>query len=909
MGEGTVTGDGHAGFDSSHGHGDFDAPGRRQSLSSTTSETDSNERKNNSQQQRPPLNRHDTTDDPIQSRNSTDDEGYIPAEVPLEILAGNALVTNYTDHDQFDWAGGEEDDEEEDKNDKTKKKKQKHGVVLCLSRNSSYIAWSLLILFALILIAIDVAVFVAYEDNVTLTSYSLQLWFTWAAFMWCISILIQLVVELVPWAIKRLVGILRPQSTEVLRMRLAYYMALRPFIKMLIVSAWCWAAWAFIRQRVPAPNPRPKYADDFYSVWQCVFFATLMLFIEKFILQLIVTSFHRKAYGERVKENDHALKILDRLKKTKRKAPQDFIFKRMRRNKNDKHRHKTSRSGSADESPPQSKNGHTTQSIMRAEEGGGRGNVHFPPTHNMDTLIAIPALEQRPDDHDNEKQVIDIDEKYSPPPLEKQQPQRPSMNNEPERRSSSDFVTNLTRKLREVKTNKKPQQPQRENSTSPPPMDSPPPLSRTSTWMSWQSDDRSFFKATNQTASIPGRLLKGGFKKLRSQSNNIVTPQNTSRQAKALAKRIFHNIVGTTGRDTIGEKDLYPFFRTHQEAATAFQLFDRDGNGSIDKSELRSACVRIYRERKNLATSMRDLSQATGKMDIILLVIFTAIWVIIVCASFGVDVGTQLMPLWSAFIAASFVFGNSAKDAFESIIFVFVTHPFDAGDRVFIGDENWVVDQVGLLVSTFIKWDGSIVYAKNSILATQYIINVRRTGITGQTVDLNIAYNTPSWKIHQLRDHMAEWTNKFPHLYNLNGTSANIISFENMNRITVTLYFEHTKNWQDPGDRWLRHNNFMLELKDECDRLEINYVLPSQPFENFKSGDDVPPEMNNMGKKKSYGREGLYMRQGFRQGEDDDVIHDGGGGTGGPPGSGGGNDDSGAAAGAASALVFTTAAM
>lgn len=31
------------------------------------------------------------------------------------------------------------------------------------------------------------------------------------------------------------------------------------------------------------------------------------------------------------------------------------------------------------------------------------------------------------------------------------------------------------------------------------------------------------------------------------------------------------------------------------------------------------------------------------------------------------------MPLWSAFIAASFVFGNSAKDAFESIIFVFVT--------------------------------------------------------------------------------------------------------------------------------------------------------------------------------------------------------------------------------------------
>jgi hypothetical protein len=31
------------------------------------------------------------------------------------------------------------------------------------------------------------------------------------------------------------------------------------------------------------------------------------------------------------------------------------------------------------------------------------------------------------------------------------------------------------------------------------------------------------------------------------------------------------------------------------------------------------------------------------------------------------------MPLWSAFVAASFIFGTSARDAFEAIIFVFVT--------------------------------------------------------------------------------------------------------------------------------------------------------------------------------------------------------------------------------------------
>ncbi|KAI8138108.1 hypothetical protein BJV82DRAFT_632626 [Fennellomyces sp. T-0311] len=867
---------------------------------SSSSSSDTEGKNTNGVGRRPKLAQNDADDPATASRYSTDDEGSrvtlngsIPPDMPLEVLAGKGLVTNYTD-DQFDWTGGDEGDEDDDK----EKKKSQPGIVLCLSRNSSYIAWSLLILFALILIAVDVAVFIVYDSNPSMISYNLQLWFSWAAFIWVLSMILQVIVELVPWAIKRMVGILRPQSTEVLRMRLAYYMALRPYIKLLMVSAWNWGSWAFISNIVARPADsegrtvdKPSYVGVIYSIWQCVFFAALLLFIEKFLLQLIVTSFHKKAYGYRIDENDRALKMLDKLKKTttKRKMPQEFILKRIRRNKHDKS-NKPSRSASADDGQPPHAN--KTQSIMRPDDNASRGtNVHFPSSGNMDTLIAIPPIERSDDE---KKDAIDS-ERSSP-----EQPQR----EKPQRGSSNEFFSNLSRRLRDISTKPTKRQINRHpqpTATSTPGESSPrPSMSRSSTWAS------SFTKSFDERSFIKGSSKKAW------NAKHQQPYHGRSHQAKALAKRIHHNLTSTSGRDEITEMDFYPYFRTNQEAAEAFRLFDNDGNGSISKTELRSTCVRIYRERKNLATSMRDLSQATGKLDIILIVVFTLVWVIIVCASFGVNVGTSLMPLWSAFIAASFVFGNSAKDAFESIIFVFVTHPFDAGDRVLIGPENWVVQNVGLLVSTFVNWDGSIVYAKNSVLATQYITNVRRTGPTGESLQIHIAFSTPSAKIHSLIDHMKEWSNQYPALYRVNSTSANILTFENQNRLTMSFYFEHTQNWQDPGGRWLRHNNFMMELKEECERLNINYVLPSQPFESHK--DQAVPEMlnddedNNDDDDNNNGSSGgLHMR---RQNEVGAVRGPTGAGIGASSGTtGNGGNGNGAAAGAAATVAFTTGFM
>lgn len=380
----------------------------------------------------------------------------------------------------------------------------------------------------------------------------------------------------------------------------------------------------------------------------------------------------------------------------KKKNPQEFLLKRIRRKPKTNNGTSTStpnQSHSMDENnlhdqhdlnsnyrPAQPQQNKSIMADQQHPYMDGKSNVKFP-AQNMDTLIAIPPLEDRGHKSDDEKNNCQQQEHVMTPDIINKT--SPSADDVDQADKKKGFFNKFSKKMKK----------NHDSGTGTPASFpdahsgdegrfTPPSLSREGTWFSRTStDEKSFLGATRDfglsTTAIPGKLIKGGYNKFKTQNNlkgGLQHAQNTTQQAKYLAKKIYTNILGPDStRDTIVEADMFPFFRTTKEATYAFGLFDMDGNGDISKRELRSGCIRIYRERKNLARSMRDLSQATGKLDIILMIVFVIVWVIIVCAAFGVNVGTDLMPLWSAFVAASFVFGTSAKDAFEAIIFVFVT--------------------------------------------------------------------------------------------------------------------------------------------------------------------------------------------------------------------------------------------
>jgi small-conductance mechanosensitive channel len=105
--------------------------------------------------------------------------------------------------------------------------------------------------------------------------------------------------------------------------------------------------------------------------------------------------------------------------------------------------------------------------------------------------------------------------------------------------------------------------------------------------------------------------------------------------------------------------------------------------------------VNAFRERKALALTLNDTKTAVNKLNqmanVVVGIIVFALWLLIL----GIATTHFFVFLSSQLLLAVFVFGNTLKTVFEAIVFLFVMHPFDVGDRCEI--EGVQVVEISLL--------------------------------------------------------------------------------------------------------------------------------------------------------------------------------------------------------------------
>ncbi|KAJ7943941.1 Mechanosensitive ion channel protein [Quillaja saponaria] len=154
-------------------------------------------------------------------------------------------------------------------------------------------------------------------------------------------------------------------------------------------------------------------------------------------------------------------------------------------------------------------------------------------------------------------------------------------------------------------------------------------------------------------------------------------------EARSCAQRIFKNVT-KPGAKYIEEEDLMKFLK-RVEIHTIFPLFEGAlETGRTSRSSFRDWMVRAYIERKALAQSLNDTKTAVQQLH--KLASAVVIVIIIVTTLLVMELATSKIIFFviTQLVLVGLAFQHTCKTIFECIIFVFIMHPFDIGDRCVI---------------------------------------------------------------------------------------------------------------------------------------------------------------------------------------------------------------------------------
>ncbi|KAF7841348.1 mechanosensitive ion channel protein 6-like [Senna tora] len=301
------------------------------------------------------------------------------------------------------------------------------------------------------------------------------------------------------------------------------------------------------------------------------------------------------------------------------------------------------------------------------------------------------------------------------------------------------------------------------------------------------------------------------------------TQIRSENEAKAAAKKIFQN-VARRGCRYIHMEDLMRFMQP-DEAEKTMNLFEgASETGKISKSALKNWVVNAFRERRALALTLNDTKTAVNKLhrmlNFLVGIIILIIWLLIL------EIATTKFLLFvsSQLVLVAFVFGNTCKTVFEAIVFLFVMHPFDVGDRCEIDGVQMIVEEMNILTTVFLRYDNQKIIIPNSVLATKAIHNYYRSPDMGDAIDFFLHVSTPAEKIAVMKHRIQSYIdNKKEHWYP--APFIVLRDLEHLNMIRVSIWPTHRMNHQDMGERFVRRSLLIEELLKIFREQDIQYRL------------------------------------------------------------------------------------
>ncbi|KAF8623440.1 hypothetical protein AX15_006382 [Amanita polypyramis BW_CC] len=724
----------------------------------------------------------------------------------FDMLSSRASSGTDDDSTDYDWSGEDDLVDEEARYEKKMGIKDQGQHRWGVGRAIAILFSSLIgstFLAALLVTPGILVQFLWYEPHKTehreYVKDNVQSWLFWLATNLVISWYLGVLVDIVPTIVRYSLSAFWGHVSESVKSRIELYIGVKNTLKPVLYAASAWVSWTIIFVDIyglyDATEPRASralYLHHISQVIQFLFFFALVICVQRMLLHAIAIAFHRTAYKERVTSVKETLVVIERLRQYRPKPSTP--------------RKPGSRTPTFGNPTPMSE------------------KEHYSFLHNALRNVMVSEGRRRHTSTTEDAFEGDIEEKESA--LE-------SAKHKGKARMSGSHISGTSSPERAS--------PYSEHAT--------PPLSAQHHYPPSPTVEESSGDGS-PTIVHAARALKHvvlhdarNLRRARSDAGALSWNVTSAREAKRLARVIYTRLKQRHRRDLL-PSDFYPAFPDHASAEAAFRVFDKDNNGDISRAEMKTMIMKVYKERRVLARSMRDVGIALKTLNRIILFFALVILFFISLSVFGVNVSKSLTSIYSLFIAASFIFKRASSSAFDSIMFLFVTHPFDTGDRCLVDTENLVVKKVGLFATVFTRGDGSETYYFNSQLFTKFITNYRRSDKTYENLTMHVAWRTPLEKLDELERCLNDWLSTEENRWYQPSTNITLQHIVNQMYLEVTIPIGHNGNWQDWGLRLERKTAFHAAVQYYCRQLGIiGYEAPI-PIVFGKSPeqqDDLPP--------------------------------------------------------------------
>ncbi|KAL2459933.1 Mechanosensitive ion channel protein 5 [Abeliophyllum distichum] len=308
-----------------------------------------------------------------------------------------------------------------------------------------------------------------------------------------------------------------------------------------------------------------------------------------------------------------------------------------------------------------------------------------------------------------------------------------------------------------------------------------------------------------------------------SQGDEAATQIGSELEAKHAARKIFRNVAQPRAK-FIYLEDLMRFLREEEALKTMNLTEGSPESDKISKVSLKNWVVNAFRERRALALTLNDTKTAVKKLHQMVNVLVGIIILIICLVILEIATSKFLLFVSSQIVVVAFIFGNTCKTIFEAIIFVFVMHPFDVGDRCEVEGVQMIVEEMNILTTVFLRYDNLKILYPNTTLATKPISNFYRSPDMGDSIDFYVHIATPAEKIGIMKQRIVNYIeNKKDHWYP--SPSVVLMNIEDLNKLKLSIWPRHRMNHQDMGEKWQRRALLVDEMVKIFKELDIEYRL------------------------------------------------------------------------------------